>query len=78
MTPGLYGASASEQVAACAVPDASAQPTTIASNPTKNRLTLGTVIKLFGDGSGAVLALSPDSRLRRAGRGTDRGRRGPA
>ncbi len=36
-------------------------------DPTKNRLTLGTVIKLFGDGGGAVLALSPDSRLRRAG-----------
>jgi AAA+ superfamily predicted ATPase len=36
-------------------------------DPGKNRLTLGTVIKLFGDGGGTVLALAPDSRLRRAG-----------
>ena len=37
-------------------------------DPTRNRLTLGTVIKLFGDGRGAaaVLTLAPDSRLRRA------------
>lgn len=34
-------------------------------DPTKNRLTLGMVGKLLGDGS-AVLALAPDSRLRRA------------
>ena len=34
-------------------------------DPTKNRLTLGMVVKLFGD-SGAVLALAPESRLRRA------------
>ncbi len=35
-------------------------------DPAKNRLTLGTVIKLFADGGRAVLALAPDARLRRA------------
>ena len=34
-------------------------------DPTKNRLTLGMVVKLLGEG-GAVLTLAPDSRLRRA------------
>src|SRR3954453_1831703 len=68
LTPGLYGASASEHGAACAVPDASAQPTTIASNPTKTRLTAGHTRPLAREKPLRLLEVAPHLAQQRAAR----------